>query len=87
MIRSSLCDYSGAYMLARRTITVRNTGIAATPNNENKKVIFKNCDPFTDCIREINNKEIDHAKNIDAVMPVYNLIEYSGNYSKTSGIL
>ena len=61
-------------------ITVPNTGIAAAPNNRNKKVMFKNSSPFTDCISEIINKEIDHAKDIDAVMPMYNLIEYSDNY-------
>ena len=47
-------------------------------------VIFKNC---TDCISEISNKEIDNAKDIDVIMPIYNLIEYSDNYSKKSGIL
>ena len=43
--------------------------------------------PFTDCISEINNTRIDNAKNIDAVIPTYNLIEYSDNYSKTLGSL
>ena len=52
-----------------------------------KKVISKNCAPFTACISEINNKEIDHAKDIDVVMPIYNLIEYCDNYSKISGNL
>ena len=65
MIRSSLCHYTDAYILVTRTITVPNTGTAAAPNNRNKKVIFKKCAPFPDCISEINNKEIDHAKSID----------------------
>ena len=52
-----------------------------------KKVIFKNCAPFTNCISKINNRDIDNAKYIDIVMPMYNLIEYSDNYSKTSGSL
>ena len=56
-------------------------------NNANKKVIFKNCAPFTDCISKINNTQVDNAKDIDIVMPMYNLIEYSDNYSKTSGSL
>ena len=56
-------------------------------NNANKKVIFKNCAPFTDCISKINNTQVDHTKDIDVVMPMYNLIEYSENYSKTSGSL
>ena len=53
--------------------------------NRNKKVIFKNCAPFTDCISKINNTQIDNAKDFDIVMPMYNLIKYSDNYSKTSG--
>ena len=47
--------------------------------------LFKNCAPFTDCIREINNTEIDHAKDTYVVMAIYNVIEYSDNYSGTSG--
>ena len=50
-----------------------------------KKVTFKNCAPFTNCISEINNTQVDNAKDIDIVMPMYNLIEYSDNYVKTSG--
>ena len=49
--------------------------------------MFKNCAPFTDCISKINNTQVDNAKDIDIVMPMYNLIEYSDNYSKTSGSL
>ena len=52
-----------------------------------KKVIFKNCAPFTNCISEINNTQVDNAKDIDILMPMYNLIEHSDNYSKTSGSL
>ena len=55
--------------------------------NTNKKVIFKNCAPFTRCIRKINNTKKDNAQYIDIVMPMCNLIEYSDNYSKTSGSL
>ena len=83
MLTSSLCDYSDAYILVKGTISVNNTaaqGVAA--NNTNKKVIFKNCAPFTNCISEINNTQIDNAKDIDIVMPMYNLIEYSDNYAK-----
>ena len=88
MLRSSLCDYSDAYRLVKGNITVNSTtaeGVAA--NNTNKKVISKNCAPFTNCISKINNTQVDNAKNIDIVMPMYNLIEYSDNYSKTSGSL
>ena len=83
-----LCDYSDAYILVKGTISVNNTAAAgATANNINKKVIFKNCAPFTNCISEINNTQIDNAKDIDIVMPIYNLIEYSDNYAKTTGSL
>ena len=85
MLRSSLCDYSNAYILVKGNITVNNTaGAGAAANNINKKVIFKNCAPFTNCISKINNTQIDNAEYIDIVMPMYNLIEYSDNYSKTS---
>ena len=88
MLRSSLCDYSDAYILVKGNITVNNTAAdGAAANNTNKKVIFKNCAPFTNCISKINNTQIDNAEYIDIVMPMYNLIEYSDNYSKTSGNL
>ena len=87
MLRSSLCDYSDAYILAKETKTVANTAAAGqAANNVDKKVIFKNCAPFTSCINRINNTQIDDAQYIDVIMPMYNLIEHSDNYSKTSGI-
>ena len=88
MLKSSLCDYSDAYILVKGTITVNNTAAqGAAANSANKKVIFKTCAPFTNCISEINNTQIDNAKDIDIVMPMYNLIEYSDNYAKTTGSL
>ena len=88
MLRSSLCDYSDAYILVKGNITVNNTAAAgAAANNTNKKVIFKNCAPFTNCISKINNTDADNTKYIDIVMPMYNLIGYIDNYSKTSGSL
>ena len=88
MLKSSLCDYSDAYILVKGTISVNNTAAAgAAANNTNKNVIFKSCAPFTNCISEINNTQIDNAKDIDIVMPMYNLIEYSDNYAKTTGSL
>ena len=85
MLKSSLYDYSDAYILVEGTITVNNTAArGAAANNTNKKVIFKNCAPFTNCISEINNTQIDNAKDIDIVMPMYKLIEYSDNYAKTT---
>ena len=89
MLRSNLYDYSDAYILVKGNITVNNTAAAgaAAANNTNKKVIFKNCAPFTSYISIINNTQIDNAEYIDIVMPMYNLIEYNDNYSKTSGNL
>ena len=88
MLRSSLCDDGDVYILVKGNITVNNTTADGNDaNNTNKKVILKNCAPFTNCISKINNAEIDNAQHIDIVMSVYNLIEYSDNYSKTSGSL
>ena len=88
MLKSSLCDYSDAYILVKGTVSVNNTAAAdAAVNNDDKKVIFKNCAPFTNCISEINSTQVYNAKDIDIVMPMYNLIEYSDNYAKTSGSL
>ena len=73
MLRSSLCDYSDSYTLVKGNIMVNNTaaeGAAAT--NTNKKVIFKNCTPFTKCISKINHTQIDDAEYIDIVIPMYN---------------
>ena len=88
MMRSSLYDYSDSYILVKGTIPVPNmTAAGPAVNNTNKKVVFKNCVPFTSCIIEINNKQVDYAEDIDILMPMYNLIEYSNAYSKTSGSL
>ena len=77
ILRSSLFDYSDAYILVKGTITVVNTAASdADANNTNKKVIFKNCALFTSCISRINNTQIDDAQYIDVVMPMYNLIEH-----------
>ena len=88
MLRSSSCDYGDAYILVKGNITVNNTAAAGdAADNTNKKLIFKNCAPFTNCISKINNIQIDNAEYIDKVMPVYNLIGYGDSYSKTSGSL
>ena len=81
MLRSSLCDYSDAYILVKGNISVNNTAAdGAAANNTNKKLIFENCSPFTNCISKMNNTQIDNAEYIDIVMPMYSLIEYSDNY-------
>ena len=85
MLKSGLWDFSDAYILVNGNISV--TVLAAGRGNKNKEVILKNCAPFTDWIRETNNTKIDHTKDIDVVMPVYSLIEYSDKFSKTSGSL
>ena len=88
MLKSNLRDYSDAYILLKGSITINNTAAAGTAgNNSNKKIIFKNCARFTNCISEINNTQVHNAKDIDIVKPMYNLTEYSDNYSKTSGSL
>ena len=76
MLKSRLCNCSDAYILVKGTITVNNTASAdGDANNTNKKVIFKNCAPFTNCISEINITRIDNEKDIDIVFAMYNLIE------------
>ena len=88
MIRSNLCDYSDAYILIKGTITLPSKAVAdAVVNYANIKVIFKNCATFTDCIIEINNAQVYEAQKIDLIMSMYNLIEYSDAYLKTSGSL
>ena len=85
MIRSGLCDYSDAYIYVKRTIIIPKTGKAAAPNNSNKKVIFKNCTPYTNCKSKINNTQIDNANDNDVVMPIDSLIRYSDIHSRISG--
>ena len=87
-LRSSLHDYSNSYILVKGTIIVPNKAAQDQPNNAvNKKVTFKKCSSFVNCISRINNTQADDAHDIDIVMPMYNLIEHSDNYSKKSGIL
>ena len=90
MLKSSLCDYSDAYILVKGTITISGAGADAAArqaDERDKGVAFKNCALFTNCISEINNMQVDNAKDIDIVMPTYNLIQYSDNYAKTTGSL
>ena len=83
MLRFSLCDYADAYTLVKGTITITGVGdhaAARRADERNEGVIFKNCAPFTKCMSKINDTQIDNAQDIDIVMPMYNLIEYSDNY-------
>ena len=80
MLKSSLCDYSDAYILVKGRITVTEEGDDAAVRQANegtKGVIFKNCAPFTNYRSELNYIENGNAKDIDIVMPMNNLIEYS----------
>ena len=80
VIKSNLCDYSDAYVLVTGNIT-------ATSGDANDRVAFKYCAPFTKCITHINDELVDNVDDLDIIMPMYNLIEYSDNYSDTSGSL
>ena len=86
MVRSSICDFSSACILVKATVTVANTEAAAA-NKFNERLIFKSYAVFVKCLSRINNTAVDDAKDIDLVMPMCNLVEYSDKYSKTSGIL
>ena len=75
ILKSSLCDYSDEFIPVKGEIEVDGTSAAgATANNTSKKVIFRNFAPFIDCISEINNTQVDNAKYIDIVTPMFNLI-------------
>ena len=84
MLGSDLCDYSGAYIVVKGTVTVEGDNDGKT---RNKKLIFKNKARFRSWISKINNTFIDNAEDLDIVMPMYNLLEYSGNYSMKLGSL
>ena len=88
MLRSDLCDYSDAYILVIGTITVTaNTGVNNIRDKKDRKLILKNNAPFVSCITRINNELIEYADDLDIVMHMYNLLEYSKNYRKTIGSL
>ena len=77
VIKPNLCDYSDAYILETRDITT-------TGGDANTKVAFKNCAPFTRCVTHINDEHVETAENLDIIMPMYNLLEYSDNYADSS---
>ena len=80
MLRSSLCDYSDAYLLVKGNITVANKKTQGQPNNAtNKKLKLKSWPSFTNCWSRVNNTQVDDPRDIDVVMPMYNLIGYSDN--------
>ena len=69
ILKASLCDYSDAYILVKGKITFNNTAASGVAKNTNKTLILKSCAPFTDCISDINNTQVDNTKYIDIVMP------------------
>ena len=83
MLRSDLSDFGDAYIVVKGTITVLRPSAA----KKNKAVAFKNNAPFINCISKINGVKIDNAEDLDVVMPMYNLLEYSKNYKKATGSL
>ena len=90
MPRSNLCNYTDSYILVKGTITITGAGdndAARRADERDKGVIFKNCAPFTKCIIRINNTDIDNTQDMNIVMSMYNLIDYSDNYLKNSGSL
>ena len=88
MLRSDLCDYSDAYILVNDTLTLTaNAGANNIRDKKDKPLILKSNAPFVSCITKINNKFIEDADDLDIVMPMYNLLEYSKNYRKTIGSL
>ena len=104
MLRSDLCDFSDAYIVVKRTITVTKKTFTANdfeaPNNPaanatatntandnafgEKKLVFKNNAPFVNCVSKTNGVKIDNAEDLDVVMPMYNLLEYSKNDKKNN---
>ena len=87
ILKSDLCDFSDAYIVVKGDITLTKTNGRGTIDIRNRFLAFKNNAPFTNCISKINNVLIDNAEDLDVVMPMYNLIEYSKNYRKTTGSL
>ena len=81
VLRSDLCYFSDAYIVLKGEITVAG---GSNSSRKNRPLAFKNDGPFIGCISKINNKLIDNAEDLDVAMPMYNLLEYSKNYSKTT---
>ena len=80
VLKPNLCDYAEAYILINGTIR-------AAAADDSTRLALKSCAPFTKCNLEINYEHVDTAENLDIVMPMYNLIEYSDNYQDSSATL
>ena len=86
MLRSNLCDYYDAYIVVKGDIVLTRANGRRAIDIRNRILAFKNSASFTNCISKINNVLADNAEDLDIVMPMYNLLEYSKNYRKTTGI-
>ena len=84
MLRSDLCDFSDTYIVVKGTMALEGDNDA---NKQKTNLAFKNNAPFINCVLKINGVKIDKAEDLDVVMPMYNLLEYSKNYRKTTGSL
>ena len=85
MLRSDLCDFNDAYIVVKGIVTV--SADERDRDKMNREVILKNNAPFISCISKINDVLVENAKDLETVIPMYNLLEYSKNYSKTSASL
>ena len=85
MLRSDLCDYPDAYIVVKGNIVLTKANGRRTIDIRNRFLAFKNNAPFTNWISKINNVLIDNAEDLDIAMPMYNFLEYSKNYRKTTG--
>ena len=91
MLISHLCDFSDAYVVVKGTITVVRPINAKKKKkkkkiNNNKAAAFKNNEPFINCISKINDVKVDNVEDLDVVMPMYNVLEYSKNYKKENNM-
>ena len=84
MLRFHLCDFSDAYVIIKGVVPVAG---ALNRDKKNRPLAFKNNAPFISCISKINGVLMENAEDLDIVMPIYNLLEYSKNYTKTSSLL
>ena len=84
MLRSDLCDFNDAHIVVKGDITLEGDNYT---NKRNKNLAFKNNALFINCISKINGVKIDNVEDLDVVMPMYHLLEYSKNYRKATGSL
>ena len=87
MLRSDLCDQRDAFIVVKGDITLTKTEDRGFIDVKNRILAFKSNAPFTDCISQKNHVLINNAENLDVVMPMFNLLEYSKSYRKAAGSL